>query len=352
VLQDEAKAKQLAAAAKASGNLAAAAKASGHDAVPLNGVDEKSALPGLAKAVFALPANGVSDPIKTDLGWHVAQVKKISPAGTPKFEDVKEQLRSDMKRDQAIETATRLVNELDDQLAAGHPLEDIADGMKLRLVKIAALNAAGKTPDGKEPAELPDREDALKAAFSQNSGETSPILDDRNGNYYVVRTDEVTPSAVPAFEKNKDRALGEWRAAEQAKLASAEADQIAKGLRGGKTPASFAAETGVDVRVSKPVSLLGNADPALPQTVLPEIFKLKKGDVTVMPMPDRQLVLKLSELADADPAKAGDALDKVREDLQNRMPQERAAQYLKYLRVLFPVEINESTFDSLKQQGG
>jgi len=352
VLQDETKAKQLAAAAKAGGNLSAVAKASGHDAVPLNGIDEKTALPELAKAIFALPVNGVSNPIKTELGWHVAQVKKIVPAGAPKFEEIKDQLREDMKRDQAIETATRLVNQLDDQLAAGHPLEDIADGMKLRLIKIPALDASGKTPDGKEPAELPDREDALKADFAQNSGETSPVLDDKNGSYFVVRTDEVTPSAVPAFEKNKDRALAEWKTAEQAKRAVTEAGQIAEGLRAGKAPASFAAETGVDVRVSKPVSLLGDVDPALPQTTLPEIFKLKKGDVTVMPMPDRQLVVRLSELVDTDPAKAGDALDKVKEELQNRMPGERAAEYLKYLRVLFPVEINEGVFDSLRQQGG
>ena len=35
-----------------------------------------------------------------------------------------------MKRDQAIDQITRMVNQLDDDLAAGQALEDIADGMR------------------------------------------------------------------------------------------------------------------------------------------------------------------------------------------------------------------------------
>src|ERR1700730_7343543 len=143
-----------------------------------------------------MKAGEVSNPIKSNLGWHVVQLKNISPAGTPSFDEVKEQIRTDMKRDQAVDTATRMVNKLDDELGAGHALEDIADSMKLRLIKIPAVEDNGKTPDGKDPPELPHKEDVLKAAFGQNAGETSPVLDDKNGNYFVVRTDEISPAAV------------------------------------------------------------------------------------------------------------------------------------------------------------
>jgi peptidyl-prolyl cis-trans isomerase D len=352
VLHDEDKAKQLAVNAKKSDNLAEAAKSAGLSAVALNATDAKSMLPELAKSVFAMPAGQISDPIKTALGWHVIEVKKIIPSGTPDFDSLKDSLRDSLKRDQAIESVTREVNDLDDQLAAGHSLEDIADDMKLRLIKIPALDAEGKTPDGKDPAELPDRADVLKAAFSQGSGEVSPILDDKQGNYVVVRTDQITPAAVPAFEKIRDHVAAAWIASEAAKRAAAAADAIAKGMREGKPASSFAAQAGVDVRVSKPISILGDNDPDLSQEILPQIFKLKKGDVITVPLEGRQLVLRLAEFVDADP-KAEDATKaKLGDELANQLPNDRGAEYAKYLRILMPVEIDESLLETLRQQGG
>ena len=97
-------------------DLATAAKKAGYNAVPLEQVEEKTLMPALASAVFALPKGQISAPVKSDLGWHVVQVTKIDPAGTPDFDSIKDKLRDDMKHDQAIESITRMVNELDDQL--------------------------------------------------------------------------------------------------------------------------------------------------------------------------------------------------------------------------------------------
>ncbi len=351
VFQDEAKAKQVAASAKANGNLTVAAKAAGSNAVALDQTEEKSLPPELAKPVFALPSGGVSDPLKSSLGWHVVQVKKIAPAGKMEFKDIKDNLRETMKRDQSIEAVTRMVNDLDDQLAAGHALEDIADGMKMRLVKIPVLDAQGKTAEGKDPTELPNKTDVLKVAFSQNAGETSPVMDDKNGNYIVVRTDEVTPSAVRPFEQVKDQVAALWKADEQAKRAAVEAEKIAKALREGKTAASFAGQNGIEIRASKPISLLGDMDPALPPSVLPQIFKLKKGEVATAVLPGQQIILQLTQISEADPAGGDIPKTKIAEELKTNVQNELTEEYLKYLHILFPVEINQDTLETMRQQG-
>jgi peptidyl-prolyl cis-trans isomerase D len=351
VVQNEEKAKQLAASARASGNLANAADGMGYKTVPLNGTEEKTLLPELAKPLFALKPGQVSDPVKSSLGWHVLQLKKIIPAGTPAFDEVKDQLRETMQRDRAIDAATRMVNQMDDELAAGHALEDIADALKLRLIKIPAVDAEGKTPDGKEPPELPGKADVLRAAFGQNANEVSPIMDDKNGNYVVVRTDEVTASAVRPFEKVKDQVLAAWKAQEQAKRAAVEAESIARDLRAGKAPSSFAAQPGVEVRVSKPISLAGDKDAALPENALPQIMKMKKDDVTTSALPDRQLVLRLADIVDIDAAAAKAERAKLGDEIDRQLSDELSDEYLRYLKTIYPVTIDRDVLDTLQQQG-
>lgn len=352
IVQDEGQAKTLAAAAKASGNIVSAAEPTGHEVVPLNGADESSLPAEIAKPVFALHQGEVMDPVKTALGWHIIQVRKITPSGVPSYDVIKEKLRASMKRDQAADVATKMVNQLDDELAAGHALDDVADGMKLRLIKIPEIDADGKKPDGAEPAELPHKDDVLKAAFAQNSGETSPVMDDRNGNYYVVRTDSVTPSALKPFEQVKSEVLAAWKKQEQKKLAAEKAETIANSLREGKEASVYAAEDGVDVRASKPISALGDSDPSLPKSALPQIFKLKKGEVAVVPEGNKQFILRLAQIIDAPAAKDEAATGKITGELTNNVPKELADQYLKYLRVLFPVTIHQDTLDGIVPQGG
>lgn len=350
VMQDEAKAKQLATAAK-NGNLTKAAKTMGYDAVPINDVDAKSLPPELEKPVFSLQDGQVSEPVHTSLGWHVVQVKKIIAAGIPDFKDIKDQMREAMQRDQAIENTSKIVNQLDDELAAGHALEDIADGMKMRLIKIPAVDMTGKTTEGKDPSELPAKELVIKTAFAQGNGDVSPILDDKSGNYSVVRTDSITPAAPKPFEQVKADIAAGWKAEQQAKAAKEEAEKIAKALRDGKTPSFFAGQNGISVRTSDGISLLGDSDPDLAPSVLPQIFKLKKGEVAVAPVTDTQLILRLANVAEADPAVGNAARLKITDELKKNTPTELTQQYLDYLRQIFPVEINQDTLDTLRQQG-
>ncbi len=351
VLQDEVKAQDLAKEAGASHDLKAAAKKIGYEVVPLNDLTEKTILPELTASVFALSQGQVSTPIKSSLGWHVVQLTKITPGGKLDFDAAKQQLGDEIKRDRATEVTTHTLNQLDDALAAGHSLEDIADSLRLRLIKIPAIDTAGKLSDGKDPQELPSKDDVLKTAFGQGSGETSPVIDDRNGNFIVVRTDEITPSQVRPLDAIKEQVAIEWRAGDQAKKAEDQAQTIASSLREGKTASSFAAHSGVDVRLSKPISLLGDSDPGLPTSLLPQILLMKKGDVITEKLPDHQLILRLTEIDDVDPASDETGLHKVSDQLTSQIPAELTDEFARYLRIIFPVEIDQSLMESLRQQG-
>lgn len=349
IVQDEEKAKQLAKAARES-NIVTAAKPTGHEVIPLNASDESNLLPEIAKPVFALPEHGVTDPIKTPLGWHVIQVRKIIPAGIPKYEAIKEKLRENMKNDQAADTASRMVNQLDDDLAANRPLEEMATKLKLRLIKIPSIDASGKTAEGKDPTELPHKDDVLKAAFGQNNGESSPVMDDKNGTYFVVRTDQITPSSVKTFDQVKTEVVAAWRKQAEAKAVETAADDIAKELREGKPTSALAARKGVEVRSSTPISSIGSTDPSLPRGSMSQIMKLKKGEVAVLPQSmGKQMIVRLAQIIPADGAKDEAAIGKIGSEYNNTAPKELADAYLKYLRNVFPVHIKADALDSITQ---
>ncbi len=351
VLQDEAKAKAVAEAAKKSNDLAAAAKSLGHNIIELKKIDEKSTLPELYTTFFAMEENQISDAVKSGLGWHVVQLKKIYPPGQPTFDEAKEKLREVMKNELAADVLAHTVNQLDDLLAGGNSLEDVADTLKMRFIKIPELDAHGKLPNGQVPPEFPELIDVVNAAFSQNTGENSSVIDDKKGNYYVVRVDSINQAHVEPFDDVKDKVITAWKKEKQAVRAKAEAEDIAKAIRDGKAYTSFASRKGVAVRLSKPISLLGEIDKDIPPQALPSILKMKKDDVITIPADTHQYVIKLADIVPVDPARPDNAYGKVVAEVSDKFMYEQIEEYSQFLRNRFPVKIYQDVLESRKAQG-
>ncbi len=64
------------------------------------------------KAAFTLPVGGISEPIRTKLGWHVLKVEEHRSLSAPPLEEVKDQLRDKMLRSQLEKYTEQYVQEL------------------------------------------------------------------------------------------------------------------------------------------------------------------------------------------------------------------------------------------------
>ena len=72
-------------------------------------------VPEFSAAAFALQPGEVSEPIRTQFGWHVIKVEDRKPAGVSPFEEVKEQLESYLQADKQRKAVQDLLQSLRDK---------------------------------------------------------------------------------------------------------------------------------------------------------------------------------------------------------------------------------------------
>jgi peptidyl-prolyl cis-trans isomerase SurA len=69
-------------------------------------------VPAFDKVVFTLKDGEVSDPVRTDFGWHVIKVEERRAIPVPGFEEVKEQLAEKLRREKTEKFVEQYVQEL------------------------------------------------------------------------------------------------------------------------------------------------------------------------------------------------------------------------------------------------
>ena len=103
LVDEEAKAKEILGKLKAGGDFAALAKAESKDTGSADGGDlgyftKDQMVPEFAEAAFKLDKGALSDPVKTQFGWHVIKVEDKRTKSAPPFDAVKDQLESFLAR--------------------------------------------------------------------------------------------------------------------------------------------------------------------------------------------------------------------------------------------------------------
>jgi peptidyl-prolyl cis-trans isomerase C len=68
--------------------------------------------PEYEKAAFALPVGGISDPVRTQFGYHVIKVTEKKPAGIASLEEVRTQLTEFLKSQKTDEELQKVIDEL------------------------------------------------------------------------------------------------------------------------------------------------------------------------------------------------------------------------------------------------
>ena len=242
--------------------------------------------PARAKAAFALPDGGVSDPIKGAFGWVLMHVVKITP-GTSKSHD---EVRLALQRKLALAKMTDMSNAFIDAVAGGADIEEAAHKAGLKYSRAAAVDAKGLAPDGTKVAGA-DNPDLLAEIFKAEVGEEGDPFPSRDGtHYFAIKVDGVTPPKVKPLSAVHDQAVALWTAEQRRIQLNAKATQLAAKANADHALVAVAASAGT--AVLKSAALTRRTDDALFNKFLVRaLFAAPPGGTISFPMADGTYVV-------------------------------------------------------------
>lgn len=295
-----------------------------------------------ADAVFKLPDGGVSQPLKSPLGWHVVRVVKILPGERQALEEVKSKLTETVAREKALDAMVTLANKVDDALGGGATVEEAAGRFNLKVRKIAAVDPEGLAPDGKPVEGLPKAPEFLATVFATAEAADTPMTEAGQDGYFVAHVDKIAPPALRPLDTIKDKVLAAWTAEQRRKAAADAAAAAVAKIDGGAEPSQIGKEIGKD---AKTVTVgRDGAGAELPRDLIGKIFTAQPGKAAFARADDGFVVAKVARTIAIDPAVAPD-LGRVKQSIEQAMAGDLENQFVSELLKRYKVEINERALD-------
>tara|TARA_R110002072_G_scaffold847_32_gene6879 strand:- start:3879 stop:5720 length:1842 start_codon:yes stop_codon:yes gene_type:complete len=262
------------------------------------------------EAVFAAEVGDIVGPLPGDLGPALFRVNGILPAQNVSFEDVKADLQGELASARAVRAVEARAQDLDDQLAGGATLEQLANETKMTLGTIAWTQESSD-----DIAAYGDFRQAAAALALDDFPKVNQLED---GGIYAMRLDETLDERPQPFEEVRVDVRAAWRADQTVQQLTAQATALVATLGG---EASFE-EAGLDALIEQDQTRNAFIE-GTPETFMTEVFKMNVDDVIVLPGEDSVVIVRLDSITAADSDEANTALlDQISQQLDQTLAQD------------------------------
>lgn len=242
-----------------------------------------SDLGAAAEAIFAAGIGAVVGPLPSDLGPALYRVNGVLEARETSFEGARDDLREELAAERARRMIETQAQDIDDLLAGGATLEELAQETDMQLGKIDwSVNSA----------EGVAAYDAFREAAQNVSPEDFPevgYLED--GGIFALRLDDTLPPRPEPFDDARDRVITGWTLQQTEAALKAQAETVLAGLTG---DADFA-ETGLKVQVENGLTRTAYLD-GTPPDFMTQVFEMEPGEMRVIGAGERMQIVRLDEV--------------------------------------------------------
>lgn len=224
--------------------------------------------PAFEKALYSLAKDQVSEPVRTDFGFHLIKLLGVEAPEVPTFASLKDKLTRELKTQQVEQRFVEATKQLEDSSFESSDLAQPAQDLKLTVHTSA--------PFGREGGEgIAANRAVVTAAFS-------PEVLDEGANSTAIELDPETVIVLRAKEHRKPEQLPleSVSASIRAQLikehasaaAKTKAEQLIASLRDGKT----ALDKAIDGQSWKVTAAATRAQEGIDPTVLQALFRMPK----------------------------------------------------------------------------
>jgi peptidyl-prolyl cis-trans isomerase D len=352
IVQDEAQARALAQRARAGQGLGpAAATLADKTRDQIADISE-----AVANAVFSAGQGAIVGPIRSDLGWHVVKVDKVSnQAGTP-LSAVRGEIAANLTAEKRKGALTDLVTKIEDSIADGASFAEAIKGTGVPVVRTPAITAGGvarSQPGFKLPPELAP---AVSAGFDLGEGD-EPVVETLPGDagYALVGADEIIAAAPAPLASIRDQVASDWRARQARDRARAAGAAIAAKV--GKGSTMQAAVAGAGVRLPAPQKVArrrielsqfqGNVPAAMGM-----MFSLAEGRSRMIADPQGRgfVVVKVTKITPGNASLQPSLISRTQSEFQGASGNEYAEQMARAIEAELGVKRNDGAIEAARKR--
>jgi len=326
------------------------------------GLVTKQQVPDLvADRLFESELGQITGPISTPFGWQVYVVSKIEPSFTKSFVEMRSQLESELKTRLANDQIEEIKNKVEDALAGGSTLAEIAKDYNFKVQTLEAVSKNGKNLKDKPVLPEAGKADLLEQIFSLAEKSDSSVIDAKGGISYVVHVDSVTVAHVPPFAKVKDKVLKAWTQGKRLELCVLIAQQLIRDAHSVTDLSRLALSRKLSIRMLDPLSRVDSeTDEKIHRQFTPrlinQMFELNTGKAIFGVTPDQAdggiQVVMLQKVIPFNPKPLKEKRDQMDKKLFDLAYQDALTLYVKSLHSKAKISVNQAVYNALVNRGG
>jgi peptidyl-prolyl cis-trans isomerase D len=361
VLPDENAARVFAERVRGGANFTEAAAQAGFAATDINFPQQSReqfttvATPEVANAAFGAQQGQVVGPFRSPFGFQVVRVEAINRTAGRPIEAVRAEIIAAVEQRKMSEQLANRVEQIDNRLADGASLEEVAREAGLTIQTSPPVTATGAGQNFQFPQQLAP---LLQAAFELEPNNPTLEVIQQDAQAALIEVANVMPPAPPPLEQIRDQVRQRLIQQTAVQRARQVAEGIVNRINGGMPAAQAFAQAGTRLPPPETVSLrrfqMARAGQQVPPP-LTMLFSIPQGRARMIAAPNNSgwIVVyhqqRVAGNAASDPA-GGQIIASTQQELSQNVENEMQAQFARAVRGTLQVNRNEERLQALRQR--